>query len=168
MREMGLSLIELLIVMSIVCIFLSIGLADYSFLWHKNKTQSMVNQIITALNMTRTQAIAHNKTIIFCGSSDQMHCDGQWSKGQIIKDDNETLLREYSALSGGDQLSWRGNLGIDNYLKYAPTGFTEGQDGSFYYCPRDIREGAIIVVSFSGRVRVNYDSQDVAKGCHSF
>lgn len=168
LKNQGFSLIELLITLSIIVIFLLLTFPDFSQLYQHNQTTTIVNQLLTAINFARSQAITQNKIITLCGSADAAHCDGQWQKGQVISiDDSAQMLRTYPALPLGDRLVWRSNLGKNNYLKLAPTGFTDGQNGSFYYCPKypKIQDGAIIVVALSGRARVEYDVAQLQQGC---
>lgn len=156
----GFTLFEILVVMSISLILLLAIVPAYQHLVARNKTAAVADHIIAAINVARATAIAQNQMITFCGSSDKVHCDGQWQAGQIMVDQNQQLLRVYSGMAAGDRLWWSSSLGYNNFLKLAPTGFTDGQHGSFYYCPRYNagKYGATIIVADSGRVRVEADA----------
>lgn len=156
----GFTLFELLVVMSIGLILLLTGVPAYQHLLARNKTTATINHIIAAIHAARDMAIAQNQMITFCGSSDKLHCDGQWQAGQLmLLDQSQQVLRIYSGVGAGDRLWWQSSLGYNNVLKLSPTGFTDGQRGSFYYCPRynASQYGAKIVVADSGRLRVEAD-----------
>lgn len=164
----GFTLFELLIVMGIGLILLVIGIPSYQHLLARNKTTTVVNQVMDAIHSARTEAVARGETVVFCGSGDGMHCDGDWQAGQLLAlDQTQQVLRVYAGLRQGDRLWWQSSLGANNALKLAPTGFTAGQRGSFYYCPLadPTRYGAKIVVADSGRVRVETDPTELQADC---
>ena len=166
----GFTLFELLLAISLGLILLMIAVPSYEHLLARNKTTGVVNHIIAAIHTARSEAITQSRVIVFCGSEDNTHCDGQWQAGQLMLiDDSQQVLRIYSGISPGDRLWWKSSLGYNNALKFAPTGFTQGQRGSFYYCPRyrTAQYGAKIVVSDSGRVRVETDAEELQKICVS-
>lgn len=154
---MTFSLLELILAMSIGLILLLCAVPSYQHLQAENKTADVVRQITTAVDAARNEAMAREEMVTVCGSGDGMHCDGQWQAGQImVLDQNQQLLRVFPGVAAGDQLWWQSSLGRNNALKLAPTGFTDGQRGSFYYCPRygAAQYSAKIVVSSSARIRV--------------
>ena len=166
--KLGFTLFELLIVMGIGLILLMVGVPSYQNLLARNKTVTVVNQVVDAIHSARTEAVARNQTVVFCGSADGGHCDGHWQIGQLVAlDQNQQVLRVYSGLPPGDRLWWQSSLGANNALKLAPTGFTAGQRGSFYYCPLDnpLQYGAKIIIADSGRIRVETDPSELQTAC---
>jgi len=153
----GFTLFELLIAMSLGLILLLAAVPSYHHIFARNKQADLVNHLIAAIHAARSEAVARNQVVVLCGSGDGKQCDGQWQEGQLmVLDQNQQVLRTYSGLPSGDQLWWRSSLGYNTELKLAPSGFTDGQQGSFYYCPRENARqyGARIIVSGSARVRV--------------
>ena len=168
MRVAGFTLFELLIVMSISLILLAVGAPSYQHLLANNETAAVVNQVIDAIHSARTEAVTRGETMVFCGSGDGMHCDGHWQAGQLLAlDQTQQVLRVYSGVHPGDRLWWQSSLGANNALKLAPTGFTAGQRGSFYYCPLADpgRYGAKIIIADSGRIRVETDPAELQAEC---
>lgn len=164
----GFNLLELLISLAILGILTLLLIPSYRSLLQRNRTTVVVNQLISAINFSRSQSILQDDFIFFCGSQDHLNCDGQWSEGQIIKTKNQdVILRTFSKFTKGDQLFWKSSLGKNDYLEFSPTGFTDGQDGSFYFCPKFPNEayGAIIVVSLSGRARIDHDQNKLMQVC---
>ncbi|MBS0350452.1 MAG: GspH/FimT family pseudopilin [Proteobacteria bacterium] len=165
----GFSLLELLVVLAMGLIMLLMSIPAYQHLFEKTQSSNVINQLIAAINAARTEAIAGNQVIVLCGSSNGLQCDGQWQKGMLLIDPNDMVLRNFSALPLGDRLWWQSSLGTDDFLKLAPTGFTDGQRGSFYYCPRynPVKYGAKITISDSGRARVDTDTQTLEASCQT-
>ncbi len=166
--KFGFSLLELLLALAMGLVLLLIAIPIYHHLLLENNTRRIVDQIVTAIQAARSSAIARDEVIIFCGSVDRQHCDGSWQAGQFIQSDqNQKIMRTFPALPLGDRLLWRSSLGYNQELKFAPSGFTLGQRGSFYYCPlqKPDHYGAAIVVSDSGRVRVEVDSEKLLANC---
>lgn len=164
----GFTLFELLLSLSIGLILLLTGIPAWRHLVAQNKRTHTVNQIIAELHAARSEAISRSQVVVFCGSRDGTHCDGQWQIGRLaLLDQNREVLRVYSALTAGDRFWWQGSLGYNDALKWMPTGFTQGQRGSFYYCPgyKPGRYGAKIIVSDSGRIRVETDSGELQLMC---
>lgn len=168
MKLRGFTLFELLFSIGIALILLVSAVPAYQQLIAHNKTMSVVNHITFGIHTARSAAIAQNQVVDFCGSQDRRHCDGEWSQGQVmLLDQTQEVLQRYDGLTKGDRLWWNSSLGYDDTLKFAPTGFTNGQRGSFYYCPQRKPEkyGAKIIVSESGRVRVEYNAEELSKTC---
>jgi type IV fimbrial biogenesis protein FimT len=154
----GFSLLELLVTIAIISIFLLIGLPNFHEFIVKNRVETQVQQIISAINYARSEAINRNQVITFCKSNNRQTCGGQWRDGQIILAGNE-VLRAYSALPEADQLSFNSSLGKDDALQLLPSGFTNGQTGSFNYCSgKDLKNTRRIVIAQTGRMRVTSDN----------
>jgi type IV fimbrial biogenesis protein FimT len=155
------SLIELLVTLAIVGIFLLLAISGFHTFVIKTRVTSQVNQFMSAIAYARSEAIMRGEVITLCKSVDHKTCGGQWRDGQIIINAKQQVLRVYQALPVGDQLLWFSNFKQNNFLQFSAAGFTNGQQGSFYYCPADKRYAKRIVVEQSGRVRV----EDGANRC---
>lgn len=168
MKFKGFTLFELLFAMSISLLFLTALIPSYHHFIFRNKSENVVGQLALAIHSARQQAMTTNQIVEFCGSSDKTRCDGNWQAGQLlVAAESQKVLRIFSLLTPGERLWWQSSLGDNNALKLSPTGFTEGQRGSFYYCPHEKngRYGSKVIVNDSGRVRVETDSQEIRKAC---
>lgn len=166
MKLKGFTLFELLLVMSIGLFFLTALVPSYRHFVFHNKVAAVVNQLSLAIHSARQQAISNNQIVELCGSGDHSRCDGNWQNSQIlVLAESQKVLQVFSLLGQGERLWWQSSLGDNNALKLAPTGFTQGQRGSFYYCSADGNYGAKVIVTDSGRVRVETDSQEVREAC---
>ncbi len=168
MKKRGFTLIELLLTMAIGCILLLVTIPVFQDLFLRNKTANTIDRLVNAVHLARSLAQAENQMISFCGSQDGLHCDGQWQAGQIMLiDQTQQVLRHFSGIPSGDRLWWNSSLSANNVLKLSPTGFTDGQRGSFYYCPKvnPDRYGVQLIIADSGRVRVETGGADLASAC---
>ena len=164
----GFTLFELLLVISLGIILILIAVPSYQHLLARNKTVGIIDQIITGIHLARAEAVANGEVVVFCGTKDNIHCDGDWQAGQLnLLESSQKVLQVFPRIPAGDYLSWKSSLGYNNVLKLAPNGFTDGQRGSFYYCPavKPKVYGAKIVVSDSGRVRVETDRRTLEEIC---
>jgi type IV fimbrial biogenesis protein FimT len=164
----GFTLLELLLAISISFILLMAAVPAYQHLLARNKTATVISQILTAIHTARAAAIAQGDSVILCGSGSGVDCDGQWHAGQLILSAGaQQPLRVFAGVAQGDRFWWQSSLGYNDALILTASGFTQGQRGSFYYCPayKPSRYGARIVVSDSGRARVETDSQTLQQIC---
>jgi type IV fimbrial biogenesis protein FimT len=150
------SLIEILIVIFITSILLLIALPNWHDLYTKTTTQTRLETLVEALQLTRTEAIRRGEGIIFCKSKDQKTCGGDWQDGQIIVDYNNHVIRSFPALPKGDKLIWESSFGNNDAIIFSPTGATKGQQGTFYYYPAGDQQQSkgTIVVQESGVIGV--------------
>lgn len=155
--KIGFSLIEILVALTLFAIVLLIGVPSLQHALLQNRVDSSIHQMITAISFARSEAIRRQQRVSFCASEDGQRCRGTWRSGQILMADQK-VLRVYSALPPGDNLMWVSSLSKNDVLEILPTGFTNGQQGSFYYCPPNKQYAKRIIVTQTGRVRVVNDA----------
>ena len=141
------------------------------------------NELLSALHITRSEAVKLNSKVTICSSSDGKSCSGStdWSNGWIVfvyaKDDQagteeecatidtDCLLRVQEAVSD-DQLTVTGvdsnKSAIKSFTFSArglPTISKVSRSGTFSVCSFDESDNLInsraVVLSLSGRVRVS-------------
>lgn len=152
----GLSLLEFIIVISLMATMLLSSVAAYRTFIEKNQLTSIVNNLISALQFARFTAMTSQRTITFCAQGVDNQCGSNWQRGQIILDEkNETVLRYVDVLSSGYQLLWKSTLGESDALRFRANGFTRGQQGSFLICnkTKPHAPSARIVILRTGRLR---------------
>lgn len=155
MKNSAFTLIELLITLVIISILSLIAIPAFRYFVTQNRALAQVNQIVAAINYARSEAIKTGKAVTFCKSIDHETCGGAWRDGQIILLEAK-VLRVYNALAPEDKLNWASNLGKNNALVLLPTGFTDGQNGSFTYCSDGYARK--IIVEQTGRVRISEEN----------
>ena len=174
LKESGWGLLEAVVALAIMLVLLMMAIPGFHHLIERNRASSVINGLTQAIYFSRNEAIKQGQSIQFCGSGNGRECDGQWSKGQLVVAGNDhQVLRQLPSMPAGYSLIWRSNLGQNTALTFVATGFTAGQNGSFYYCPAnhsayDLSQfGAIIVVSDSGRLRVDHDQDNLTEVCQT-
>lgn len=162
----GFSLIDLLIVLSIISITLGIGIPSFDHLLKQNQSRTTMRQLATVLNYARTLAVSSTEVVTICPWQNNS-CGKDWQKGLLIfidknnngkRDHSENVDRvELTDLSG--DLRWRA-FGSKRYLKYRPSGSAFQQNGSFTYCPENLdpRYAHQLIINNSGRIRFAVDS----------
>jgi Tfp pilus assembly protein FimT len=111
-----------------------------------------VAQLTRLLQAAQAEAITRGQALYVCGSSDGVHCDGQWRFAQCLGVlASGVLLRVYRRLPALS-IQYRGNFGRNARLVYLPSGFTQGQQGSFYLKDVVTHTCVRLLVHRSGRV----------------
>jgi len=110
----GFSLIELLVVVSIVSILLLIAVSSYSNWLSRTKSEELVLDLQRSFSLARSAAIKHGGRVRLCGSSDGATCTNSFNQGWIIfldKDnshqvnDDDTITRVFDYSSNRIDLS---------------------------------------------------------------
>ncbi|HFD92128.1 MAG TPA: prepilin-type N-terminal cleavage/methylation domain-containing protein [Gammaproteobacteria bacterium] len=144
----GFTLIELLMTLIVVSIVVSLGAPALSDIIRNNRLTTQTNTLVTALNLSRSEAIKRNVNITMCASSDQITCtnDG-WENGWIIMDDNNQVLRVFEPLEGLSSMA-----STTQSIQYTPTGFISGGAAvTFDLCAKSGAPGRQINITPTGR-----------------
>lgn len=108
----GFTLIELMITLALAAIILTLGVPSFTETIRTNRVATQVNELVTALNLARSEAIKRATAVTVCASADQATCSGSndWRTGWIVvTDDNtnttgspseNTVVRVWGALKG--------------------------------------------------------------------
>lgn len=86
--QRGFTLLELMIVITVLALVLGIGVPAYRDLVLNNRQAAAVNELVTALQLARSEAITRNvaapAVVSVCASSNGTGCTGNWSDGWIV------------------------------------------------------------------------------------
>ena len=157
------TLLELLTTMVIAGILMAIAVPALSHWYQRNQAQVITQRVIQAIRFTQAQALAQQQELRLCGSSDGRECDNQWSKGQlVVAIKSQEPLRFFPPLPNAWRLLWRSTLSQNTTLEFLPSGYTDGQQGSFYICSK---QSMRLVVNRVGRIRQELGGEQVAKYC---
>jgi type IV fimbrial biogenesis protein FimT len=159
----GFTFIELLITIALLAILLALAVPAYQTLAANARADTQIDQLVTAINFARSEAIRRRITVTLCASVDQHSCGKKWRDGWLVFTDKkasgqieagDAVLRVFSALANADRLEWTSSLN-KSYLQMDPGGGTRGQSGTFtYYSARNNAVTRSVVVSQTGRVRI--------------
>lgn len=160
----GFTLLELISTLAISCVVLGLGLPSIAALMNANRLTGQVNDLRSALALTRTEAITRNQHVVICKSGDGESCTraGRWDSGWIVyvdtnhdrtRNDEEPILLARNAQENHLRVDYRG-FGSHHYIVYRPNGMTR-TNGTFVVCDpqAEDRARALILIK-TGRVRI--------------
>ena len=169
----GFTLIELMIVLTIIASLLSLTIPSFNSLLQKYRSYHVVSALYQHLNYARAEAVTRSKVITVCGTDDNTTCNGSkdWSDLLILifvddngngdTDDEETILKIFDLKQEGGTLFWR-SFRNKSYLQWLPNGFTNYQSGNFTYCPanKDAHYAKKLIMNVAGRIYFGQDSDN--------
>lgn len=172
-KESGFTLLELLIVVTIVGILGMLAVPSYRTLMLNNRLATATNDLLADLALARSESSRLGKRVTLCISANGTSCDSgsAWQSGRIIfvdestsgtvgaVDSGEAVLRvtpadaQSSVTITPAGFTNSAGAAISNYIQYRPTGaLNSTATGTFTLC--DDRSGSFgrtIEVSPTGR-----------------
>lgn len=130
----GFTLVELMITLVIAVILLTIAVPSFITTIQNNRATAQANELVTALNLARSEAAKRGDSVSVCRSSDNASCSGGWSDGwmvfQDVNDDGnfdagtDTVLQVWDGLQGNATLTATANFVTFDRLGAANTATT--------------------------------------------
>jgi len=181
-RLTGFTLIELIVLLAIVGIVTVLaipGLQNYTRL---NRTASQTNELVTAMQLARSEAVKRNVPVFVCASSSAItpapQCDSvNWQDGWLVFADpnsnaldgagaftgtvpaaNDAILAKSGGLRGGTNIRSL-NFAHNNYVRFNSSGRADST-GSFVFCDsdRDVKQARAINISLTGLLSLAQDT----------
>jgi type IV fimbrial biogenesis protein FimT len=166
MNKKGFTLIELMVVISLVGILASLALPSFETFLRTRQMIGSSDLLYTSLYLARSEAVKRNSTVTICKSSYATTCGGSWSDGWLMFEDNNSdgnLDAGEDVITTGSptrnyQLIWA-PFGPKNYIRFYKNGMTSSHNGTFKFCPDDLdsRYASAVIVSKTARIRVAQD-----------
>lgn len=160
--ERGLTLIELLMVVTILAIVTGIAMPAFASMVRGNRLVSSFNLLISSLHLARTQAVQARATVLVCPGDPAHGCTGSqnWQDGWIVvlrpnangqPDARSRILAVQQPLPPGIGIqSSRGRQRV----QYRLDGSARGSNLSLRWClPGEAHAAQALVVSNAGRAR---------------
>ena len=140
MPHKGFTLIELMVTISVAAILLVIAVPNFRTFVLNNRITGQANDMMTALNYARSEAIKRGLPVSMCSSTTGAACAGvlTWGTGWIVfadpnnngtLDAGETLLRVWPALGGANTL----NAGLAA-VTFDSSGFARASAATYRLC----------------------------------
>jgi len=164
-REQGYTLIELMVTLAVAAIIVTIAVPGFGNLLAEQRLVTTTNHFVTALHLTRSEAVKRGTRVSLCASADGTSCGSAsgYSAGWIVFEGPEPgaplepadeILRVF-APSGAATVE--GNDTMTTYISYVATGETRRlsgalQMGTVTIC--DAGRARRVVISRTGRPRV--------------
>lgn len=158
----GFTIMEMMIAVSVAAILLAIGVPGMQDFVRNNRRAAEVNNVIASLQIARSEAVARNRRVGICASTNMTACAGSttWENGWIVfvdndrdgdRDNDEDILR---AEPGMQNITLRAGFQSLVYLSNGriqvfPSGDSEGE---LTLCDsRGASEARVLQVPESGR-----------------
>lgn len=90
-RGKGFTLIELMVTIAVLGILLAVAVPSFVSMVANNRSVAASNELMTALNMARAEAVRRGSRISICPSSNGTACSGSggaWASGWIVFTDS--------------------------------------------------------------------------------
>lgn len=125
-RNHGFTLVELMITVIVIAIVATVAIPNFARVIESTRVTGYSSELVSALNVARSEAIKRGNRVGVCASSDQATCSGSddWSNGWLVYVDDGSgnvaeVLRVREAFDG--DVSIDGQSGASG-LTYRDTG----------------------------------------------
>ncbi|WP_312914436.1 GspH/FimT family pseudopilin [Stenotrophomonas sp.] len=123
----GFTLVELMVTIAVLAIIASIAAPAMQGLIRANRLTATTNELVTALQLARTEAVRRNAPVTVCASNDGLACASStdWARwivlGRDVVSGADEVVRD-SASSGDLQVS-----GPQAGIRFRPSGLLDAQ-----------------------------------------
>jgi len=137
-RQLGFSLLELMVGITILGVLLGMGVPMFREVIQNNRLVAQNNDFVAALSVARSEAIKRSNAVTVCASTNGTACSGAttWSSGWLtFVDANsdgdlngaEVVMQQAGSMVGGMALTST----TFSSIRYTPTGMLNGTAGTF-------------------------------------
>ncbi len=157
----GFTLVELLVTIAVAAILLTVAVPNFQMFVLNSRMASQANDLITAFNMARSEAVKRAASVTVCASSNGTTCTGTWAQGWIVRDAAGTPIRAQEALGGASTLT--GGANVASMITFTSNGRTTipaaatTASTTLTLCPPSPAsvQGRAIQIERTGRTRVS-------------
>lgn len=149
--QQGFSLIEMIVVISILAVLSSIAFPAFSDALLSTKLRSYANNFVASTHIARSEAIKRNSVVTLCVSANGTSCaSGGWQQGWIVLS-GTTVIQHQQATAPGYKIT-----GGVSSISFQPTGIGATQ-ATLVVCRETPNVGSqerVVTLSSSGRASV--------------
>jgi len=133
----GFTLIELMVTVAVMAIVAAIAAPAMQGIVRANRLAATSTEVITALQLARTEAVRRNARVMVCASADGQACSASttWTRWIVLGRDNvsgaDTVIRD-SEVTGDMQVS-----GPAAGIRFRPSGLLDAQQVVSVCIPTD-------------------------------
>jgi type IV fimbrial biogenesis protein FimT len=169
----GFTLIELIVTLSIAALLFGVAIPSFSSTITSSRLTATVNELVTALNFARSEAIKRGQKVIVRKTGEnwedgwQIFVDidrSNLAKQNVFNTGTDIVLRVYSALP--ETYTLRGDNNFMDFIRFQPDGSANNL-GSFVLCNNSDRNNKpetntskLVTVNFTGRVHIGIDADN--------
>jgi type IV fimbrial biogenesis protein FimT len=130
----GFTLLELMFALAMLAVLVAMATPSYREYTRESRATGAQNDLITALNVARSEALRRGVPVSVCASTNASACSGasDWSKGWFVFTDasgsvgdfdaDDTVLQQWSGYSADLVVTGTGTL---PYVRYLPGGMLD-------------------------------------------
>ncbi len=157
----GFTLLESIFVLLIIALLVVMGVPSFNRLIQRERTQSVVNQLVLASRFTRSHALLSSRILTLCPSVNGQYCSSHWLGNLLCfvdrnqdgsRQPTEPRLRVFHAMAKRSYY-YKGRLISRASISWDASGETNN-NGSFYL-ESDGKAHKVVVISAVGRIRKN-------------
>lgn len=138
-KEQGVTLIELLVTLVVLSILLTIAVPGFQNFTRNSRLTSVANEMASALNLARSEAIRRGKTVTLCKSNanaSSPSCDGtNWTDGWLVfvgtsgaGDTDSANHIKVGQINAADVQISTGGSGFDSGVSFSANGASNASD----------------------------------------
>ncbi|MBK1874664.1 GspH/FimT family pseudopilin [Marinobacter sp. 1-3A] len=165
-KQMGLSLLELAISLTLISILVTSALPDFQGSLAKNKTQRKTRDLLSLLHLARSTAVNEGSLATVCPLNEQNQCVKNWNDHPItlfLDPKNQRMLTGDTRLIRVLPTTRNVILSVaplqKSYFQFDGLGASHGSMGNLSICNTGnaLYSSKQIVINLSGRVRTSVD-----------
>lgn len=139
--QIGFTIIELMVTLIVLAIVMAIVVPNFTGLINRNASLAIGEEMITAFNFARTEAIKLRQPVSICPSDDDATgCGDDWSNGWIVYTDGATetadsttvssVLRVWNDISSSAELAVSRGANAVDFVRFTGMGMLARVGGS--------------------------------------
>ncbi|MBV7314175.1 GspH/FimT family pseudopilin [Shewanella sp. NIFS-20-20] len=159
-RPHAFSLVELMIIMTILVILILIAAPNLTGQWQAYRGKTQIALIQQTLMFARNQAISFGSRVTVCPLANN-RCDSHWQRGLSVFIDinadgqlgsNDRLLLSTHSFHADDTVQFNRAR-----IRFLPSGLSSGSNGTFTYCPghKESQYSQALIINNAGRIRLS-------------